>query len=177
MQLPTRAHLDEQVTQRRRLDGAGNDRPLAGVSRELVKNPALGAAADNVNDLDTVAGEFLQPAEHFAILEREALVGASDQLAFGLRHGLPGFAAEVLNGLRHVGRIEEARVIGVNDGPERWSLGGHLRELAVFVFATAGIEGAFALLHQPQAHDVLEQAIGAVQPAFVGQVQLLRAGG
>ena len=48
---------------------------------------------------------------------------------------------------------------------------------AVFVFPAAGIEGALALLHEPQAHDVLEQAVGAVQPAFVGQVQLLRARG
>src|ERR1035441_5312667 len=45
--------------------------------------------------------------------------------ALGLRHRLPGFTAEVLDGLRHVGRVEEARVVGVDDGPECWSLGGH----------------------------------------------------
>ena len=55
------------------------------------------------------------------------------------------------------------------------ALAASLRELRVFVFPAARVEGALALLHEPQAHDVLEQAIGAVQPAFVGQVQLLGA--
>jgi hypothetical protein len=112
-QLAAGAHLDEQVAHRGGLDGTGHDGALASVGRELVKDGALRAAADDMNDLDPVAGEFLQPTDHFAILEREALVGAPDQLALGLRHRLLGFAAEILDGLRHVGRVEEARIVGL----------------------------------------------------------------
>ena len=37
------------------------------------------------------------------------------------------------------------------------------------------IKGSFALLHEPQSHDVFEQTIRAVNPAFVGHVQFQRA--
>jgi len=128
-----------------------------------------------MNDLDAIAGEFFEPAQHLAVLEREALVGAADQLAFGPGRGLPSFPAKGLDGFRHVGRIEEPRVVRVDDGTERRGPVSHTRELAIVVFPAAGIKGAFALLHEPQAHDVFEQPIGAVQAAFVGQIQRLRA--
>ena len=176
-ELAAGAHLDQQVAHRGGLDGTGHHRTLAGIGGELVQKGALGAAPNNVHDLDAVAGEFLQAAKHFAILEREALVGATDQFALGLWHRLFGLAAEALDGLRHVGRVEEAQVVGINDRTERRGFGGHLGQLPVFVFAAARVESTLALLHQPQAHDVLQQAVSAIQPAFIRQVQLLRAGG
>src|ERR1019366_4211148 len=108
-ELTAGAHLDEQVAQGGRLDWSGHDWPLAGVGGELIKQGVPRAAADYVNDFHAVAGELLQPAKHLAIPEREALVGATHQLAFGFRHRLFGFAAEVLDRLGHVGRVEEAR--------------------------------------------------------------------
>src|ERR1039458_5847888 len=90
---------------------------VEGVGGKRVKQGFPRAAADYVNDFHAVAGELLQPAEHLAVPEREALVGATHQLAFGFRHRLFGFAAEVLDRLGHVGRVEEARVVGIDDGP------------------------------------------------------------
>ena len=48
------ADLDEEVAQGGGFDGAGDDGPLAGIGGELVEDGALGAAADDVDDLDAV---------------------------------------------------------------------------------------------------------------------------
>ncbi len=48
-------------------------------------------------------------------------------------------------------------------------------ELCVIIFPPGSGERAFALLHEPEAHNVFEQAICAVNAAFVGHVQLQRA--
>ena len=40
---------------------------MTGVSRELVKNCALGAAAYDVNDFDPITGQLLEIAKHLAI--------------------------------------------------------------------------------------------------------------
>ncbi len=54
------AHLDEQVAQGGRLNRTRDDRALAGIRGELVKDGALGPAADDVNDLDTVTSKLLR---------------------------------------------------------------------------------------------------------------------
>jgi hypothetical protein len=90
-----------------------------------------------VDDFDALAREFLQPAEHFAVFQREAFVGAADGFAFGLRHGLASPAAEALDRLRHVRRFEETVVVRIHDRAERSGVGGELAQLGILEFAAS----------------------------------------
>jgi len=110
------ADLREQVAHCGGFHGSGDDGPLAGVAGELVQDFALRAAADNVDDLNAIAGEFLQAGEDLAVFQGEAFVGAADEFALGLGHGLARLFAQVLDGLDHVRRIQEAGIVGIDDG-------------------------------------------------------------
>ena len=93
-------------------------------------------------------------------------------LAAALGHGLIGLAAVVLNAGGHIAGGEEARVVHVDDRLERGRLLGQLDQPGEIDRVGAAIPLALALLDDPQAHDVLEQASGAVNAALVGVVGL-----
>ena len=66
--------------------------------------------------------------------------------------------------------LRKSPSIGIDDADERPGLGGHLGELGIVPFLAVGRPPAPALLHQPQAHDVLAEAEGAARAALVGEV-------
>lgn len=108
------ADLHEEIAHGSRFHRPGDDRAFTGVRCELIQDGALRTAAHDVNDFDAIAREFFEAAKHLAILQCQAFVGATDEFALGLRNRLSRAAAEILDGLRHVRRIEEAWVIGID---------------------------------------------------------------
>ena len=52
---------------------AGDHRTADGIRRELVQQPVLRSAADDVQDAEAVSDELIQHLQHAAILQRQAL--------------------------------------------------------------------------------------------------------
>ena len=75
--------------------GAGENRDLHGVGGELIQQVVVAAATDDVEALDSAAGEFFDLLQGAAVEEREAFEGATDESAFGFRCGLVGAPAEL----------------------------------------------------------------------------------
>ena len=78
--------------------------------------------------------------------------------------------AEAADAGWHVARFQELAIVGIEDGFEGLGLRSHLCQLVVGVCFTLLGPRAPALLHQPQAHDVSAEAIGAARTPFVGKV-------
>ena len=109
--------LSEQVAHGGGFYRTREDGPFAGVRRKLIQQSALASAADNVNDVNPVGGEFLKVAEHLAIFSRQTFVATTDQFTFRPWNALPGFAAMLLDGFGHVRRIQKNRIIKIEDRP------------------------------------------------------------
>ena len=69
-------------------------------------------------------------------------------------------------------RGQERGGIGIDKRSERSGIASDLGQQPVVVGRTASFERLAAFLNQPQTHDVLEQAVRAVDTTFVGDVQL-----
>ena len=114
-QRAVRAGLDQHVAQRGGLDRAGDDRQPAGVGGELAQQRVLRAAADDVDDVDALAGEPLRPARCVVgEAPREAVQDAADDLGRALRRGAARCAGRpsAIRG-RHVAGRQERRVVRV----------------------------------------------------------------
>jgi len=111
-----------------------------------------------------------QPLKHPAVLERQALKRCAHDGAVCLRYALICGAAELADTRRHVPGTQELVRIGIDQRTEGRRFGGQASEVVVRVFLPFCGPGATALLHQPQAHDVLEQPVGATDAALVGKV-------
>ena len=61
-------------------------------------------------------------------------------------------------------------MIGIDEGHERRGLGGQGRELIPCPLLAGSLPGRAALLHEPEAADILEQARGAADAGFVREV-------
>ena len=75
------AGLDQQVAQGGGLDRAGDDAATGGVGDELAEQGVLGAAADDVDDVDPAAGQPLRVLDPGGERDGEAVQDAADDLA------------------------------------------------------------------------------------------------
>ncbi len=80
-----------------------------GVRRKLVEQLVLAAAADDVQRIDALALDLLEPFERPAVLERERFVDAPRDLPDRLGRGLVRLAAERLNFSRPSDRPQRIR--------------------------------------------------------------------
>ena len=144
-----RHDLREQIADGGALDGAGHDGAADGVGWKLVEKLVLAAAADDVQRIDALALDLLEPFEHPAVLERERFIDAPRELADGLGDRLLRFEAEVLNFLDHPASGEELAVVGIDDGAERLCLLGLFDDLIPTEAHAGLLPVAAALLNEP----------------------------
>ena len=74
LNIAQRHGLREQIADGRAFHGAGHDGAVNGVRRKLVEQLVLAAAADDVQRIDALALDLLEPFERPAVLERERFV-------------------------------------------------------------------------------------------------------
>ena len=122
------------------------------------------------------AQHVLQSVEGLAVGEGETIEAGADEFAAGRGGALRGLAAESFDFFRHVAGREERLVVGIDQRLERLAALGHLGELGVAVIVPLALKLSAAFLHQPQAHDVLEEADRAADAALVGVVVTERFG-
>ena len=103
--------------------------------------------------------------------EGQALEDAADDGPGLDRLGLPGAGAELADPLRHVARGREAAVVRVDERAQGRGLRGERDELVEPVVAALLRPGPAALVQEPEAGDVAEQADRAGDAALVGQVR------
>ena len=130
----------------------------------------LAAAADDVDRVElAIPGSSGQPAPSDSEAPRSRARSAPR------RPAPPGagcrVAAIIGDGGRHVRRQDERRVMsGLTMLDKRLRCLRHLHQRDVVVRAPGALPDAAALLHEPQAHDVLEQPNRAADAALVGEV-------
>lgn len=168
----TGACLHQDIAENSRFDGTGKNRAVAGISGQLVEQTVARAAADDVDHLDALANDLFELTEYGLVLQSEAFKRATDQRSFRIRHRLAVLFAEIADGAGHVGRVAEAGIIGIDKGAEGRGSFGEANELGVVELFPLWFESAFALLDQPKASDVFEEAIGAVHAALVGEIEI-----
>ncbi len=162
--------LDQHVADGCCLYGTRDDPTAGRIGCELVQQPVLGTTAKYVNGWQLASHDLVQPLGNPAVLQCQALQRAADDLTFGLGHGLACIVAEGLDAGRHVSGRQEATVAQRDERAKSRRPGGHLGEVIVRVGLAGTRPIAATFLHQPQTHDVLEEAEGTVHAAFVGKV-------
>ena len=143
---------------------------MRGLRHELHQESVANAAAEDVDRVESTAGERLQPVDLRPETIRQRIVDAADQRGVVGEFALTVFAAVVADAARHVAGREKRGIVEV-DAPglavERSRHGLHLRErhlAAVFRPDAAGF------LQRPRAHDVAETPERPAEAAFVGEL-------
>lgn len=129
--------LDADIAQRRGLYGPGNHRDAAGVGAQLIKQRVLAAAADNMQLAERLAAELGQFAEYAGVEQGQAVENTARQFGVIAGNRLPGLATGGLNFGAHIGRIDKAFVVAVNDetaGRKRSGTGDQRRQVADVLF-------------------------------------------
>ena len=113
------AGLDEDVAQRGRLDGAGDDLAARDVGGQPAQQLVARAAADHVDARDVAARDRLEPLEHEAVLAGERDEDAPHGLAAvgGARCPARSQAAAIRAGMSPGAR--NALVVGVEERRRR----------------------------------------------------------
>ena len=180
-QRPDRAgrhHLQADVAERGGLRRAGGDGAAGRVRGPLLQQTVTRPAADDANLVEAAAGQFLERLEHRPVLEGQAFENRArvGDRRVGLR--LAGHPAILGDGRRHVGRVQEERIVGIDERPERQPFvrsTGDQRIVGNIVPPRPPVKPAG--LQQPQPADVLQQARGAADPALIGEVERERSRG
>ena len=171
--VPVASSLHRDVSERRRFDRPGQHGAAGRVGRELIEQPVARSAADNADVRVMAAGQLLERLEHDAILEREALENRARVAGLSGRLNLIRLPAVRGDGRRHVGRIEEAAVVRIEDGAERQPIVARGDQQIVVGHRMPGLgPAAHARLQQPEARDVLQQPRRTVDAAFVREIEL-----
>jgi hypothetical protein len=80
---PGAAHLPEEVAKSGGFDRARNHGTLTGICGELVQEIIAASSSDDVNGVDGVTGNRLDPIKDLSVPESEALEYTPHQLALG----------------------------------------------------------------------------------------------
>jgi hypothetical protein len=165
-----RDQLHQQIADRRGLDGPRHDRAIGRIGDHLAQETVLYAATHHVHPAHPAAEQLVELTERPPHGRGHALQGRPHDRCRRLGHGLAARLCQVANRGRHVGRGDERRVVGVDEGHQRWRLGGEGRELVPGPFLAGSLPGRATLLHEPQAANVFEEPRGASHAPFVGEV-------
>ena len=132
-------------------------------------------AADDVDHADFPAQHIFQPFQRPAIGQGQAVEAGADEFAAGVGRPLAGLPAELLD-LQRASRRATGTACDPDRSARRSGLlrAGHLRQLGVAVVVSFAPEMPPAFLHQPQAHDVLQEPDRPADAAFVGVVVFQR---
>ena len=163
--------LHDEVADCGRLDGAGEDGQPGGACGPPAEELVLRAAADDVHLGGGRAGRVLQQANRLRVPEGQALQDAAGDGPGLDRLSLSGAGAELADPLRHVPRGREAAVVRVDERAQGRGLGRERDELVEPVVAAFLRPGPAALVQEPEAGDVAEQAGRPGDATFVGQVR------
>lgn len=134
----------------------------------------LCAASDDVQPGEALLRQPLDALQYEPIAQSQAIDDTAQNLARGFGHGLARLATVKLDLARHVRRVDEHGVIGIDKRAQGWAL-RHQRPLVLKrdVLALAAPR-APAFLDQPEAGNVFQQAHGTIDAAFVGDIPLQR---
>ena len=114
VQFIQRHQLDADIAKRGGFNGAGHYRQAAGIGAQLVKQRVLAAAADDMQLAERVAAECRQFVQYPGIQQRQAVKNAARQFGGSDRDRLGGLRAGGLNFGAHIGRVDKAIVIAIN---------------------------------------------------------------
>src|SRR5205823_3873820 len=117
--LAARHRLHEQVADQRRLFGPGNDRESRGVRGPAAQELVAGTAADDVDLARRGTRNGCEQLDRLRVLEREALEDAADDGARLIGFGLAGIGAERADARRHLARLDEGRIVRLDEASER----------------------------------------------------------
>ena len=169
-ELPERHELGGSVAEGGRLDGAAVHRHADGVRGELGQQGVVGAAADDVDARDPVAGDVVEVLGNVAVAEGERVEDAADDLGHALGDHGSRSRAVVLDARRRVVAVEELGGVAVDDAAQAGHRAGERDELGVGVDGALRRPVASAGLEQPQTGDVAQQPDRPGIPALVGDV-------
>ena len=116
-----------------------------------------------------------ETVEHHAVFEGQTLENRADGLPVGTGRSLPRPGTECGDSRRHAARTGERFVVWVDQNPEGRRRVRHLHQFGIGVFPAFARPDFETLLQQPHAGNVFQQARGALDTAFVGDVAGRRA--
>ncbi len=171
MDIASGTGLCEDVAQDGGFCWSGEHVHLTGGGGELVKKVVLRPAADDMESLDVKTAERFEFFEYGGVFEGERFEATANELPRRFGNWLFGFVAVADDGGRHVFGGEKALIIGIDEAAERFGISGLIDEFGVGMIFPEMIEMFFAVLNEPESHDIFEESIGAIDTAFVGDVE------
>src|SRR6266540_2089757 len=166
--------LHREVPDLRRLRRSSEHGQSRRVRRPLAERPVERAAADDVDLRRDLARRGAEQLDRLPVLEREALEHAADDLARLLRRLLARARAGLADPPRHVPGRQEDGVIRVHERAPRGRRLGERDQLRVLEGLAVVRPRPPALVQEPEADHVLEQAERAAGAALVRQVGVER---
>ncbi len=138
--------------------------------------PSSGKAADSAcrrrrcESSRSVRRSVLRASPARAVFHRQAFERTANHGPFVFGHSLTGAPAKFANRLRHVGRRQKAWIVRIDERRSGLAAAAAIQILPGIRRARLAPDAA-ALLHQPQAGDVLQQPRRAADAAFVREIQ------